>query len=249
MTEAQWLACVHPDRMLASLFSRRGKEAATDERFRRFGIACCHRLDEVLEFGDTYALDCLEIYATSRLREALLKARRFHHDAGYDASRAMTQAYRADPATRFRAEARSLATSAVWSCTKSKPTQAAMAYREAAIAMAHLNAAKGPQPVARTSRGWLPADAAEHAVQAALLRDIFGNPFRPVKFTREWRTDTAVSLARQMYESRDFGAMPILADALQDAGCDSDDILNHCRDPHAVHVRGCWVVDLVSGKQ
>jgi hypothetical protein len=81
-----------------------------------------------------------------------------------------------------------------------------------------------------------------------LFRDIFGSPFRPVKFTREWRTDTAVSLATQMYESRDFSAMPILADALQDAGCDNDDVLDHCRDPHAVHVRGCWVVDLVLDK-
>jgi hypothetical protein len=51
-----------------------------------------------------------------------------------------------------------------------------------------------------------------------------------------------------MYESRDFGAMPILADALQDAGCDNDDILNHCRDEKATHVRGCWVVDLVLDK-
>ena len=53
--------------------------------------------------------------------------------------------------------------------------------------------------------------------------------FRPVTFAPEWRTDTAVALARQMYESRDFSAMPILADALQDAGCDNDDVLNHCR--------------------
>jgi hypothetical protein len=48
-----------------------------------------------------------------------------------------------------------------------------------------------------------------------------------------------------MYEARDFSAMPILADALQDAGCDNDDILSHCRDTKQVHVRGCWVVDLV----
>ena len=52
-----------------------------------------------------------------------------------------------------------------------------------------------------------------------------------------------------MYESRDFSAMPILADALQDAGCDSDDILSHCRDTSLPHVRGCWVVDLVLGKE
>jgi hypothetical protein len=87
------------------------------------------------------------------------------------------------------------------------------------------------------------------ALIADLVRDIFGNPFRPVTFSPAWRTDTAVALARQMYESRDFGAMPILADALQDAGCDSEDILNHCRDTSLTHVRGCWVTDLVLGKE
>ncbi|MBN9117896.1 MAG: hypothetical protein J0I06_01800 [Planctomycetes bacterium] len=80
------------------------------------------------------------------------------------------------------------------------------------------------------------------------MRDIFGNPFRPLTFSPSWRTGTALSLARQMYESRDFSAMPILADALQDAGCDSDDILDHCRAANATHVRGCWVVDLVLNK-
>jgi hypothetical protein len=82
-----------------------------------------------------------------------------------------------------------------------------------------------------------------------IIRDIFGNPFRPVTFPPEWRTSTAVALASRMYESRDFGAMPILADALQDAGCDNNDILAHSRDETKPHVRGCWVVDLVLGKE
>jgi hypothetical protein len=85
-------------------------------------------------------------------------------------------------------------------------------------------------------------------LQIATLRDVFGNPFSPVACEPEWRTDTAIALARTMYESREFSAMPILADALQDAGCDNTDILNHCRDTSQVHVRGCWVVDLVLGK-
>ena len=80
-----------------------------------------------------------------------------------------------------------------------------------------------------------------------LIRDIFGNPFRPVAFDPAWRTSTAVALAQQMYDSRDFGLMPILGDALQDAGCDSADILDHCRGD-GPHVRGCWVADLVLGK-
>ena len=83
---------------------------------------------------------------------------------------------------------------------------------------------------------------------SSLLRDIFGNPFRPVSFDSTWRTSTAVAIAKGMYESRDFGAMPILADALQEAGCANDDVLNHCRAVDGVHVRGCWVVDLVLGK-
>ena len=81
-----------------------------------------------------------------------------------------------------------------------------------------------------------------------LLRDIFGNPFWPVSFNREWHTSTAVAIAKGMYESRDFSPMPILADALQDAGCENEDILNHCRSD-GPHVKGCWVVDLVLGKE
>jgi hypothetical protein len=83
----------------------------------------------------------------------------------------------------------------------------------------------------------------------ARIRDIFGNPFCPIAFSPMWRTGTAIALARQMSDSRDFFAMPILADALQDAGCDNTDILDHCRDTALTHVRGCWVVDLVLGKE
>lgn len=80
-----------------------------------------------------------------------------------------------------------------------------------------------------------------------LLRDIFGNPFRPVAFVPAWRTSSAVGVAQRMYDARDFASMPILADALQDAGCEDADILAHCRGD-GPHVRGCWVVDLVLGK-
>ncbi len=105
----------------------------------------------------------------------------------------------------------------------------------------------------RYAYGWTAVVAdntqAEWRVQADFLRCIFGNPFRPVTFDPAWRTDTALALARQMYEAREFSAMPILADALQDAGCDNTDVLNHCRDASQIHVRGCWVVDLVLGKE
>jgi len=88
----------------------------------------------------------------------------------------------------------------------------------------------------------------ERTARAHLVREVFGNPFRPPAFSPAWRTDTAVAVARQMYEARDFSAMPILADALQDAGCDRAEVLDHCRGP-GPHAHGCWVVDLVLGKE
>jgi len=90
-------------------------------------------------------------------------------------------------------------------------------------------------------------EPSESLLLARFLRDIFGNPFRPVAVERSWLTSTVVALAEGIYQERAFDRMPILADALQDAGCDNDDILNHCRQP-GEHVRGCWVVDLVLGK-
>ena len=85
--------------------------------------------------------------------------------------------------------------------------------------------------------------------QTRLLRDIVGNPFRPLTFDHSWGTTDVMLLAQGIYADRAFDRMPILADALQDAGCDNADILDHCRDTNQVHVRGCWVVDLVLGKQ
>ncbi len=84
--------------------------------------------------------------------------------------------------------------------------------------------------------------------QAHIFRDIFGNPFRPVAFDPTWRSSTAVDLARAIYDDRAFDRLPILADALQDAGCEDAAILGHCRGD-GPHVRGCWVVDLVLGKE
>jgi hypothetical protein len=84
--------------------------------------------------------------------------------------------------------------------------------------------------------------------QPELLRCIFGNPFRPVGFDPAWRTSTAVGLADAIYADRAFDRLPILADALQDAGCEDAAILGHCRGD-GPHVRGCWVVDLVLGKE
>jgi hypothetical protein len=88
----------------------------------------------------------------------------------------------------------------------------------------------------------------ELTMQVPLLHDIFGNPFRPVTADPTWLTSTAVALARTIYEERAFDRLPILADALEDAGCDNAELLAHCRG-EGLHVHGCWAVDLVIGKE
>ena len=91
-------------------------------------------------------------------------------------------------------------------------------------------------------------------VQAHLLRDLFGNPFRPVALDPSWRTPDVLTLARAAYEERsspagtlDPARLAVLADALEEAGCRDPAPLDHLRDG-GLHARGCWVVDLLLGK-
>lgn len=83
---------------------------------------------------------------------------------------------------------------------------------------------------------------------APLLREIIGNPFRPISLDASWLMPNVVALAKAIYNDRAFDRMPTLADALHDAGCDSAEILAHLRGP-GPHVRGCWSLDLILGKE
>jgi hypothetical protein len=89
---------------------------------------------------------------------------------------------------------------------------------------------------------------AERGQQAVLLRDIFGNPFRRVALDPSWLTSNVVELAQTIYFERAFDRLPILANALMDAGCDNEEVLSHCRS-EGPHVKGCWPVDLVLGRE
>jgi hypothetical protein len=82
---------------------------------------------------------------------------------------------------------------------------------------------------------------------AEALRDLVPNPFSDQAWNQEWLTSTVCDLAAVIYERHEYGAMPILADALQDAGCDDEQILTHCR-ANKPHARGCWVLDAILGK-
>jgi hypothetical protein len=104
---------------------------------------------------------------------------------------------------------------------------------------------------------WKRLRAEVRALLCTLLRDIFGNPSHPVSVDPAWLTwkdGTIPKMAQVIYEDRDLPSghldnarLAVLADALEDAGCTDADILGHCRQA-GVHVRGCWVVDLILGK-
>jgi hypothetical protein len=98
------------------------------------------------------------------------------------------------------------------------------------------------------SQMWWEASVLDARRRAALVREVFGNPFRPVPAPDPtwltWRDGAVRKLAVAIYDDRRFENLPILADALEEAGCDDADILTHCRSG-GEHARGCWVVDLL----
>jgi hypothetical protein len=98
--------------------------------------------------------------------------------------------------------------------------------------------------------GVLPPSPADRAAQADLLREIAGNPFTPSVIDPSWLAWSGGSvrkLAQVIYDERRWEDLPILADALEEAGCTDAQILSHCRGG-GEHYRGCWVLDLVLGK-
>lgn len=86
--------------------------------------------------------------------------------------------------------------------------------------------------------------------ECALLREVCGNPFRPARVDSSvlcWNGGCVTRMAQAIYDGRRFDDLPILADALDEAGCREEDVLAHCRSK-AEHVRGCWVLDALLGK-
>jgi hypothetical protein len=229
MTEAEWLACNDPDKMLDCLDERLGycfglleehtERRAIDRRFRLFAVACCRRIWHLI--------------TDDRSRAAVEVAEKFAARlCGYDelnsafgsAQEVLDESW---PSHLPAACAAELATLPVGSYSQS--TQQI-----------------GFAGVAREVRNV--AGAGEQQNQVELLRDIFGNPFCPVTVDPTWRTAAVTSLAQAIYDDRAFDRLPILADALEDAGCTNQDILEHCRSG-GDHVRGCWVVDLLLAKE
>jgi hypothetical protein len=93
----------------------------------------------------------------------------------------------------------------------------------------------------------LRAAEAEAEALCRLLRCVAGDPLRPMALDPRWRTAAAVGLAAWIYSERAFDRLPILADALEEAGCEDEAVLAHCRRP-GEHARGCWVIDAILGR-
>jgi hypothetical protein len=223
MTEKQWLAG-DLKKMLKYLHRR-----ASNRKRRLFAVACCRRV-WALHLGSHChdAMETAERYADGLASKGDLYEAESSANTAYTISRDAGN------------EPNVMAADAVYAttCEGVGWDIAEMAASRAAAAVA----AAAPRGRGEETK------TAETKAQLELLRDIFGNPFRPLPFTPAWRTSDVILLANGIYAERAFDRMPILADALQDAGCDCTDLLNHLRDPNATHVRGCWALDLVLGK-
>jgi hypothetical protein len=224
MTEAEWLASEDPEVMLIALME--GAPATSPRKLRLFAVACGrHSSEWTTDPQSLSAIKTSEQYADGLIgRKKLAAARR---DA-FAASKAVG-------ANRIAQHAAVLALNISYESDKAS-SAFELARTTAGCASSLWYSASGPagEPFARRA-------------QTDLLRDIIGNPFRPVALDPAWRTTAVLGLAEAIYADRAFDRLPILADALEEAGCANADLLDHCRGL-GPHVRGCWAVDLILGK-
>ncbi len=253
MTEDEWLRGPDISRMLEQI-----RSDTTARKLRLFAYAACRRVWRHLTDARSQAFVTGLEYDTDRVPSAindqtLVTAFRAAWGAAHHAAAAVLAEDDPTLAAHYAAESVLFAGEGVVVLPVTSPLNAEAGAAHDASQAARRRLSRPPD-IERDG-----VDGGELMVQSQLLLDILGNPFRPVKVHPSWLTSTVIALAKGMYESREFSAMPILADALQDAGCDNDEILNHCRDekplggmgaipPCNPHVRGCWVVDLLLGK-
>lgn len=247
-TEADWLTWANPDDLLRS----RGKRLSS-RKLRFYAVASCQRAWDLLtDQRSRDAVGTSERYADGRATGPELASARTTSE---EVARArLEDVYRrGDSAAWVAREA--WAVDAAWaahSTTLNNPWLGAFytGRQVRSAAEARLWKDQGSRADARLAPSAAEARRLEEKAQSALFREIVGNPFRWATidpFWPSWNHGTVLGLAQMIYRERAFDNMPILADALQDAGCVNPAVLSHCRGP-GPHVRGCWVVDLILGK-
>jgi hypothetical protein len=239
MTEHEWWHGRDPDAMIDWLFY--DLRAAT-RKFRLFWVAACRELlPLVLDYPElAEVLDLIEeepdaelVIPRSRLRHAAydrVVARHGPYESGNPEWNAYLAIALADERDDGWLDPR----------TRDPSREQSLSWRD-----------PGPTPrvVTRYCALANPFRGTTHHI--ALLHEIFGPlPFRDLAADPSWFTSDVFALARGIYDEKAFDRMPILADALQDAGCTDEEVLRHCRQkPHRwEHVRGCWVIDLLLGQ-
>lgn len=242
MTEPEWLFSEDPALMVNFL---RGK--TSDRKMRLFACACCRTVwpsipaafQEAIRAAEEYADGCATRLEYGRAVSAAHRVRQKSNAlerAAYDAARSG-----GDPAFVAESIARVVAYAA----------------------------APDPSPVARVTivdgqpmweeippnadrLRWKASFASHLLRETSLLRDIIGPLiFRPIDLqggVLKWNDGTVVNLAQDIYREGAIDRLPILADALEEAGCNEAEIISHCREPRQ-HVRGCWLIDLLLGKE
>jgi hypothetical protein len=244
MTEDEWQTKDAPRAMLEFVRPR-----ATTRQLRYFGAACCRQVWDLLPDDRLRAaVECVEDYAAGTATKQELaacqsRARLAIQESGLlvrlaALGQTVAQERPGGPSLGPYVEAHRAAAAVNSVALVARPTGRVGALGEAVHQAFDLVV---QVQVGRTSQDTYPRLYTAHA---AAVRCIFGNPFRPVVFDPSWRTEASVALARGLYESRDFAPAPVLADALEDAGCDDARVLDHLR-RGGVHVRGCWCVDAV----
>ncbi|MDB5311510.1 MAG: hypothetical protein JWO38_5712 [Gemmataceae bacterium] len=230
MTEAEWLAATDPTPMLEF-----AQDRTTGRRFRLFACGCCR-----LVRADLPDPVCLAaVRAAERFADGRAGVAEFA--AAHHAVR------RAIPHGQLSPIGSDAIAAAFHASYLGPDSSGGDATGDAVRVESFISAVTAARFVPKVLARRMPYRVAREVVSGC-LRCVVGNPFRPVVVEPGWRTTTVVTLARQMYESRDFAPMPILADALQDASCENPDIPAHCRG-EGPHVRGCWVVDLILGNE
>jgi hypothetical protein len=250
MTESEWKACAEPFAMLEAVGDRLGAR-----KLRLFAVACCRRVARLLTPEARAALEVAEDFAEGKATAAERKAARAE---AFGAGWVGPPEFPREQVMHARGHAKDAVCSALSRKASEAALRAAGASFRAAVQFAWNSSrqaytAEGvptPQVILRWQEGLATARAAEQKAQADLLRCVAGNPFRPVALDPAWlagNDGAGRRLAESIYEERASDRLPILADALEDAGCTSPEVLAHCRGP-GPHVCGCWVVDLLLGK-
>jgi hypothetical protein len=239
MTEEEWLHATDPQPMLAFL-----KGKASDRKLRLFAVACCRSVWNLLAEESRHAALVAERVADGLANADKLTAARHH--ATRPARDALAQRIRRFPGAAGKAAAALVGSDAY--------DRVHAAYGEHGRKDAPQHTARelglSAQAVQDPRDAYLEAEAHAVAAQTALIRDVLGNPFRPVTLDPawlSWNDGTIPKLAQAIYEERAFDRLPILADALEEVGCTDQDMLAHCRSG-GEHVRGCWVIDALLGK-